>query len=158
MNWTEFAIQAIACFIGTFGFALLMITRPKYLFFAALGGLITYVAWFFVDFYGYGDFVSNFAGASAGALYAEILARIFKTPTIEFSLSCVISLAPGSYLYYAMASFLNADYGAAFEHMVTALMIGLGIAVGMICVSVIPVILGKSRHRHKEIMEEIPNK
>ena len=158
MNWMAFLIGSITSFVGTLGFSLIVKIRPKYLFFAAFGGFLAYAAWFFCDFYGQGVFISNFVGAIAGAAYSEILARIFKTPTIEFSLSSVISLAPGSFLYYAISSFINNDYPAAFDNMVKTLIIGFGIAAGMICVSIIPMLFSKNRLKHREFAEENANK
>lgn len=154
MDVTAFLIGAVTSFVGTLGFSLLVRIRPKYLFFAAFGGFIAFCVWFFCDFYGRGAFVSNFAGAAAAAIYSEILARIFKTPTIEFSLASIIPLTPGSFLYYAMSSFIKNDYSASFDYMITTLMIGFGIAAGMICVSIIPVFFSKNRQRRREEMEE----
>lgn len=158
MNWTVFLIGSITAFIGTLGFSMIVKIRPKYLFFASLGGLLTYAVWFICDYYGQGIFISNFVGAIAGAIYAEILARIFKTPTIEFSLSSVIPLAPGSFLYYAISSFINNDYPNAFDNMVKTLMIGFGIAAGMICVSIIPILFNKNKLKHRENIAEKANK
>ena len=158
MNFLALLIGCITSFIGTLGFSMIVKIRPKYLFFASLGGILTFAVWFVCDFYGQGIFISNFIGAVAGAAYAEILARIFKTPTIEFSLSSVIPLAPGSFLYYAIASFINNDYASAFDNMVKTFVIGFGIAAGMICVSIIPILFNKNRGKHREIMAEKANK
>ena len=158
MNWVALLIGCITSFIGTLGFSMIVKIRPKYLLFASLGGILTFAVWFLCDFYGQGIFISNFVGAVAGAAYAEILARIFKTPTIEFSLSSVIPLAPGSFLYYAISSFISNDYANAFDNMVKTLVIGFGIAAGMICVSIIPILFNKNRAKHREIMAEKANK
>lgn len=158
MNWTAFLIGSITSFIGTLGFSMIVKIRPKYLFFASLGGLLTYAVWFICDYFGQGIFISNFVGAIAGAIYAEILARIFKTPTIEFSLSSVIPLAPGSFLYYAISSFINNDYSNAFDNMVKTLMIGFGIAAGMISVSIIPILFNKNKPKYRENMPQKANK
>lgn len=145
MNWTALLIGVLTSFIGTLGFSLVVRLRPKYLIFAAFGGVLTYIAWFVCDFYVLGAFVSNFVGAAVGALYSEILARVFKTPTIEFSLPCVIPLAPGRNLYYAMAGFLGSSYSDALGNMLTTIMIGFGIAAGMVFVSIIPTLCNKNR-------------
>ena len=158
MNIMVFLIGCITSFIGTLGFSMIVKIRPKYLFFASVGGLLTYAAWFLCDFYGQGIFISNFVGAIAGAIYAEVLARVFKTPTIEFSLSSVIPLAPGSFLYYAISSFINNDYDNAFDNMVKTLVIGFAIAAGMICVSIVPIVFSKNRTKHRENMAEKANK
>ena len=158
MNWVALLIGCITSFIGTLGFSMIVKIRPKYLLFASLGGILTFAVWFLCDFYGQGIFISNFVGAVAGAAYAEILARIFKTPTIEFSLSSVIPLAPGSFLYYAISSFINNDYDNAFDNMVKTLVIGFAIAAGMICISIIPIVFSKNRTKRRENVAEKANK
>lgn len=151
MDVRVFLIGIVTSFVGTLGFSLVVRLRPKYLAFAAFGGVIAYVAWFLCDFWGLGDFVSSFVGAALGALYSEILARVFKTPTIEFSLPCVIPLAPGRNLYYAMAGFLGSSYSGALDNMITTLMIAFGIAAGMIFVSIIPTLCNKNRRNMRRI-------
>ena len=154
----DFLIGAITSFIGTLGFALIVRIRPKYLLLAALGGLLTYAAWYVCDFNQRGIFICNFVGAMTGAIYSEILARVLKTPAIEFSLASVISLAPGSFLYYAMSSFVKSDYASAFDNMLRALTIGSGIAMGMICVSIIPILFKKRKSRIREQADPNSNK
>ena len=79
MNWVALLIGCITSFIGTLGFSMMVKIRSKYLFWAALGGSLTFAVWFLCDFFGQGIFISNFVGAVAGAIYSEIFARIFKT-------------------------------------------------------------------------------
>lgn len=154
----DFLTGVITSFIGTLGFALIVRIRPKYLLLAALGGVLTYVAWYVCDFNELSIFICNFVGAITGAIYSEILARVLKTPTIEFSLASVISLAPGSFLYYAMSSFVKSDYASAFDNMLKTLTIGSGIAMGMICVSIIPILFKKRKLRNREPISPDANK
>lgn len=48
-------------------------------------------------------------GAAAGTLYAEILARIVKTPVTVFVITSVIPMVPGGALYYTMLGLLQGD-------------------------------------------------
>jgi len=77
-------LQIITAFIGSLGFALLYNIRGKKLIIAAIGGLISWglfivFGWFIAD-----EAIRYFIVALLLSLYAEIMARILKTPTTTF--------------------------------------------------------------------------
>ena len=71
------------------------------------------------------------------ALLAEIFSRIRKAPTIVFLLPGVIPTVPGGALYRAMRAILLFDFEEALEYLLVTLQIGLGIAGGIMTVSII---------------------
>ena len=137
INWTLFASGLITSFLGSLGFALIFRLRPRYLTPAAFGGLFAFAVYFICDAFGMGLFASNFFAAIVGALYSELLARMMKAPTVEFSIPCIIPLVPGSMLYYSMSHLLAGNYEQSFASLRDTLMTALGIAAGMIVVSIL---------------------
>ena len=71
------------------------------------------------------------------ALLAEIFSRMRKAPTIVFLIPGVIPTVPGGSLYKSMRSLLLDDFAGALDSLFVALQIGLGIAGGILTVSII---------------------
>ena len=131
------AIQFITTVIGTVGFALVFRLLPKHLPFVALGGLISFGIFTLAEHLGAGLYFANFLAAAATALYAEICARMLRAPASVFLVPCMIPLVPGSMLYSAMSNFLAKNYAGGLAYSKDSALTGLGIASGIIAVSVL---------------------
>ncbi len=136
MSITMVFVGLLSAFIGSLGFALLFRLRPRHLVPASLGGMLAYAVYLAADLFGLHLFVSNFLAAVAAALFSELCARFFKAPAVVFSIPCLIPLVPGSLLYYTMSHLLSARYAESFSYLTGTLLTALGIAGGMIAVSV----------------------
>lgn len=129
-------IKIISGTLSTLGFAIIFRLKPYHLIFASLDGLIACVC--LVAFSGFnGVFIPNVAAAFAAAIFAEVFARIAKTPSTVFILPGCIALVPGGSLYYAMSSLLSQNNSEAFAYFLEALTVGVGIGGGVIAASVI---------------------
>ena len=82
-------------------------------------------------------FPAAFVSTMFTALFAEIASRVRKAPTIVFLIPGVIPTVPGGALYRAMRALLLLDFAGASEALLTTLQIGLGIAGGILTVSII---------------------
>lgn len=115
-------IQIITAFLGTFGFAALFNLRGKKLLIASLGGLFTWVIYVIVEKITANPYICGFFGSVALTLYAEIMARRYKTPVNVFLVSATIPLIPGSALYRTMECLMKQDIeGFAMESSYTLL-------------------------------------
>ena len=137
MNWTTFFIGLGSSLVGSLGFALIFRVRSKHLAPASLGGALAFAVYFLLDFFGAHLFVSNFFAAAVAALYSELCARLLKAPSIVFTIPCLIPLVPGSLLYYTMSNLLAGTYDASFANFTKTMIVALGIAGGLIVVSVV---------------------
>ena len=133
----EFFLQLFASALGTVGFAVLFGVRPKHLFIAGLGGLVTFAVYYTCAFFGVSLFVCAFAAAAFAALFSEVFARIKKAPTAIFLIPAGIPIVPGGDLYYTMRYLLEGDYQKTVSYLLSACKIGLGIAGGIVAVSVV---------------------
>ncbi len=131
--WIKFAMAIL----GTFGFSLVFRVRSKYLVWASIGGGLTYAIYFLVEHLGWYGFAPAFLAALFAALYSEAFARIMHTPATVFLFSCAIPIVPGSCLYYSMVGFISQDLDTAFQRLGEMLSIGLGIAGGIVVVSIL---------------------
>lgn len=128
-------LQILAGFAGAAGFAILFNIRGKKFWAAALGGLL---AWALVVLIG--KIVSNepavyFVVAFAISVYAEIMARVLKTPTTAFIITSLIPLIPGGSLYYTMISVFQTGQGEFLEKGTHTLQLAAALALGIVAVT-----------------------
>ena len=127
--------------IGTVGFSLIFNVKPKWMVYAVLCGMLSWSAYLLASridpSYVSPVLFSSIAGGIACTLYAEVMARICKTPTTVFLIPGLIPLVPGSALYYTMAYLVQQDYGSASKKGIDTLMTCLGISIGIVFVSVV---------------------
>ena len=133
-----FFIASLGSLLGSLGFALMFKVSPKNLFYASVAGLLTYIVYYTVEFFSVGAaFPAAFVSTMVTALLAEIFSRVRKAPTIVFLIPGVIPTVPGGSLYISMRSLLLNDFAGALDSLFVALQIGLGIAGGILTVSII---------------------
>ena len=133
----DILLKLCAAALGTTGFAVLFGVRPKHLALAGIGGFFTYGVFYTFNFIGASLFVCAFMSALFAALYSEICARTNKAPNAVFLIPCGIPIVPGSELYYTMRYLLEKDLTSSGKYLSSAFMIGLGIAGGIVVISII---------------------
>ena len=133
-----FFIAAASSFVASVSFALLFKVAPRHLFYGGLCGLGTYIVYYVVEFYTGGlPFPAAFVSTMFTALFAEVASRVRKAPTIIFLIPGVIPTVPGGALYRSMRAMLQRDWHSSVTSLLTTVQIGLGIAGGVLAVSII---------------------
>jgi len=125
-------VEFITATLGAIGFSLLFHVRRQLLPYAAIGGLATWSIYrlcLFLLGSASGVFLPTLIGAAFAALYAEIMARLLKTPATVLYIPSVVPLIPGSMLYYTMAAAVRTDlsvltYGALTVEYTLAIAVG----------------------------------
>ena len=130
-----FYIQLITSLLGSAGFSLLFKIRLRYLPYAILGGGLTYAAYYFGGLLTSSVFAGSFIGAAVSALFSEIFARVKRAPALIFLVPCAIPIVPGGSLYRAMLSLISQDFPNAWFYLIETLKVGIGIAGGIVTVS-----------------------
>ena len=125
-------IQLAAGFIGSLGFALLFNIRGKRLIFASLGGIFSWTLFLLLGNLTGNEPARYFAVALCAAVYAEIMARILKTPTTTFVIISLVPLIPGSSLYYTMSYAIEKDGAAFLARALYTLQLAAALALGVI--------------------------
>ena len=142
-------IQLITGCLGTFGFNILFNNRGKKLVFATLGGLLSWAVFLVLAPVLPGEAVRYLLSAATITSYAEVLARLEKTPTTTFLVPSMIPLIPGGALYYTMNYALNKQWSQFAQQAFYTLQLALSLAVGVIAVTTVVRLLIALRHRIK---------
>ena len=142
--WTTVIIA-----VSTLIYAVLMRVKLRHLPEIGIGAGMTYLLFALLDHVGMSLILSNALAALAATIYGEIMARVQKAPVSIYSIPSIIPLVPGGSLYYTMAALMNGDNAEFMRRGSDTLMISLGIAIGIISVSVIAVFLPRPGFRKK---------
>lgn len=127
----NYIVQLITAFLGSTGFAMLFHLRGRLVLPAGIGGLFCWGTYLLAEHFLGGLFIPSVVGSAFAALYAELLARIMKAPATIFFVPTVISMIPGSTLYYTMSYAVRKDWEQAHIYGSNTLQYALGIAVGI---------------------------
>ena len=132
----ELLLKIIFAFFSSLGFAIVLRVAPRHIVVGSVGGALTYLIYYCIMFAGLGYFAAGFISTAFMALYSEILARVKRAPAIVFLLPGVIPTVPGGDLYRGMRDLISGSVDTALVNFATALNIALGIAGGIIAVSI----------------------
>ena len=141
----ELIVQIITGFIGSFGFAFLYNIRGRKLIFAGLGSLISVGIYVLLTMVIKNDALNYFIVAVLVSTYAEIMARVLKSPTTTFITVALIPLVPGSALYYTMAYTFDGDWVHFLENAVYTMSLTVALALGIVLVSAITKMINKEQ-------------
>lgn len=130
-----YALQIFTAFLGAFGFSVLFNIRRTKLWIASVGGALDWSIYLALGTVLTGDAVRYFFAAAFVTVYAEIFARIKKTPTTSFLVSGIIPLVPGGALYNTMKYALNSDWLSFGETAIYTVQLAMAIAAGIMVVS-----------------------
>lgn len=128
-----YAIQIVTAFLGSLGFSLLFNVRRDRLFPAAFGGLLAWGVYLLLGPLVAWDVPRFFIASLALTLYAEIMARVKKSPATVFLVSASIPLIPGGSLYTTMQYAVSAQWAEFTSQGMNTLLLAGAIAGGMLC-------------------------
>lgn len=143
-------IQIITGFLGSVGFSILFNLRGRKLLIASLGGLLSWTVYVLLMPILSGEPVRYCISSMCMTVYAEIFARIEKTPTTSFLVSAAIPLIPGSALYYTMNYALNQQWRLFAEKAFYTLELAFFLAVGIIAITTVTRLLTMQRRKAKK--------
>ena len=142
------ALQISMAVVGSVGFAMLFNLRSKHLFFAALGGGLTWGIYLFCSGWMDSFFACNLAAAIGASIYGEVMAAIFKTPLVIFRIPAMVPLIPGGSLYYTINAALLKDQAAFEEKGMETMAAALAISVGIVAVNLVAGYIRKEGPSH----------
>ena len=125
-------IQVLSGLIGSVCFAILFNIRGGRLFIAGLGGGISWLLFLLLSRYIQSEAVNYFIVSFAASVYAEIMARLLKTPTTTFVTVSLIPLIPGASLYYTMAHAFQGEFEIFIGKALATLQLAAALALGII--------------------------
>ena len=128
-------VQVLMGGMGSFGFSVLYNIRGKKLVLASLGGLFSWSLCLILQIWFDSEVIRYFLSAAFVAIYAEVLARVMKTPTTTFLVPAIIPHVPGGSLYYTMKFALNQQWNEFFSKAFYTIELALALAMGIIAIS-----------------------
>ncbi len=130
---TSFEIlQLFAGFIGSLGFAILFNIRDKKLIAAAFGGFLSWLIFVLLEFIVSSEPIRYFFVSVIISVYAEIMARLIKTPVTTFLMTSLIPLIPGGSFYNTMVSFFSGISEDFFNKAIYTLSLAIALALGIV--------------------------
>ena len=124
-------VQILTGFLGSLGFAILYNIRGKKLVAAALGGFMSWSLFLLLGLFMNSEPIRYLIVSMFISIYAELLARLFKTPTTTFIITALIPLIPGASLYYTMSSVFGGNFEVFLENALLTLSLALALAIGV---------------------------
>ncbi|MEO3945957.1 threonine/serine exporter family protein [Gorillibacterium sp. CAU 1737] len=125
-------VQLVTSFVASAAFSILFNVPRKVLLQCGFVGMLGWALYVSLSAEGFDLVISTVAAAFFVTLISQILARMFKTPIIVFSVSGIIPLVPGGLAYDAMRLFVEGDYSLATQSAARAFLISGAIAIGLI--------------------------
>ena len=144
-------IQIISGTLGSFCFGILFNLRGKRLIASTVGGFLSWGAVVLLTLLApqFGETLIYFLVSVLISLYAEIAARVLRTPATPLITTALIPLIPGGSLYYTFASVFDPSLGAFEERAGHTFMLAAALALGMITVLTFFELLTASKKRKK---------
>jgi uncharacterized membrane protein YjjB (DUF3815 family) len=128
-------IQIFTGFLGSLGFGILFHIRGRNLIVASLGGLMSWAVFLLLEPLLSNEATRYFLSSAAVTIYAEIFARVMKTPTTTFLVPSLIPLIPGGALYYTMNYALNEQWSLFAAKAIYTLELALALALGILAMT-----------------------
>lgn len=151
MDLRETLTIVLSGMLGSIGFSILFRSGKNRILCNAVGGALTCFVYMICCHYSDNLLIQNFFPALFVSIYAEVMARAVKAPSTPILACSIISLVPGGKLYYTTYYFVTSDTEKFDITLGETLQIAAGLAVGIICVSV--VVHELNRHKAKKILE-----
>lgn len=151
MDFKQALITVLSGMAGTLGFSILFKSDKRRMFCNALGGALTCVVYLICCDIFEMEFFQNMFPALFATAYSEVMARIEKAPTTPILACSIISLVPGSKLYYTTYHFVMGNMELFDQTLIDTLKVAAGLAAGIICVSV--VVHEVNRHKFRKVFD-----
>lgn len=137
LSFQELGFQTLTAALGALAFGIVYRVRNERLPVEAAGGGIGWFLYSVIFCRWESIFISNMAASVFATLYSEAMARKLKAPVVVFLLPCLIPLVPGGELYYTMSYAVLKEMQQCRVHLSNTAEAAIGIAAGVIVVSVL---------------------
>ena len=152
-------LESLFAFFSTLGFGILFNIKGKNLFYAALGGGLS---WFFSIVFinnGFSTSSSFFITSVIFSIYSEIFARVLKTPVTTLVICALIPLVPGGGMYYTMYEAVTGNIMKSLELGIQTLANAGALAIGIILVSTVTrIFLGTKKRKEFLYLDRLNKK
>ena len=143
-------IQILMAFLGTIGFAIFFNIRKIRLLLVGIGGAVIWTVFLVVNHVTEQEMIALFAASVLASVFAEILARVVKSPATVLLVPMVIALIPGGNLYYTMFYMVQGHTILFQSYLKLVLQEAASIALGIMIVMSALQVIQKSQIYHQK--------
>ena len=143
-------IQILMAFLGTIGFAIFFNIRKTKLLLVGTGGAVIWTVFLVVNHVTEQEMIALFVASVLASVFAEILARVVKSPATVLLVPMVIALIPGGNLYYTMFYMVQGHSILFQSYLKLVLQEAASIALGIMIVMSAMQVIQKSRIYHQK--------
>ena len=149
-----FLIQLITAAVTSVTFSIVFKINRRHLVNAGICGLLTYGAYFGIELLTSSLFWAAFVSSAVAALFAETNARLNKVPAIVLLMPGIVSIVPGGYLYRSVRDIVCGLMPSAVTNIAAAAEIALGMAGGVVSLSILYGIIIDSIRKRRQNTEK----
>lgn len=146
--------QIVTSFIASLTFGILFNIPRQSLIKCGSVGMLGWVVYYSLIDRQLNAILATLLGAFTVAILSQMLSRVYKTPSIIFSVTGIIPLVPGGMAYDAMRHFVSNDYSMATELAAKAFMLSGAIAFGLIFSEVLNQLYRKGKQNIRGIRKK----
>ena len=134
-NNLKLLLEILYSFVDSFSFGVIFNIKGRKVFFAGLGGALSQACYGFLAIYLSNEIPAYLFATIITAIYAEIMARISKTPATVFLVPSIIPLVPGGMIYNTMEYCLMGENIMFFNKLIETIGVAGALAMGILIVS-----------------------
>jgi uncharacterized membrane protein YjjB (DUF3815 family) len=124
--------QLITSFVASAGFGILFNVPKETLVKCGFVGMIGWLVYVLLVGHSLSAIAASLGASFVVTVTSQLLAKLYKTPIIVFSVAGIIPLVPGGLAYDAMRNVVENQYGQAVQLAAKAFMISGAIAIGLV--------------------------
>jgi uncharacterized membrane protein YjjB (DUF3815 family) len=124
--------QLITSFVASAGFGILFNVPKGTLVKCGFVGMLGWLVYVLLVDHSLSAIAASLGASFVVTVTSQLLARVYKTPIIVFSVAGIIPLVPGGLAYDAMRNVVENQYGQAVQLAAKAFMISGAIAIGLV--------------------------
>ncbi len=140
-------IEVLGAFVACAGFSFIYKTRSNRIFWCGFSGGATWAVCCLAEYFLDNLFINFLIAAAFGTLLSEILARLTKSPATIYLIPALLPMVPGGSLYYTTFALVMGNHEDARYFGQRTAIAALGIAVGLVIVTVLTVYWNEIKSR-----------
>ena len=130
-------VRLLTSFLCSIAFAVTFRVATRHLLAAGCSGVLVYFVYHLTLCIDPSMlFAAAFLSTTAGAIFAEVYARVRRTPVTVILSAAIIPTVPGGDIYYTMQRLLSGAGDEAWTYFTRTMSVALGIAGGIVAVAV----------------------
>ncbi len=153
--WIE---QLVTSFVASAGFGIIFNAPKRSLIKCGLVGMVGWMTYIALVEFNFDVLLATFIASFFIASISQFFAKMYKTPSIIFSVAGIIPLVPGGSAFDAMRNIVTNEYNIAIQLGVKVFLLSGAIAIGLVFSEVMYQLVQKARKNIKKELKQAVSK